>query len=66
VTTKKLAFLAGGASAVLSAVTAALIAGVDPGDAGTKTIVTALAVLQAGIAALAAYLQPGLSKGPSV
>lgn len=59
-TTKKLAFIAGGASAFLSAITAALIAGADPGDDMTKTIVTVLAVSQAGIAALAAYLQPGI------
>lgn len=63
-TTKRLAMIAGGLSAVLSAVTAALITNVDPGDTATRSIVTVVVVIQAGIAALAAYLQPGISKGP--
>ena len=56
--TKTLAFVAGGVSAVLSAMTAALVAGADPGNETLKAIIFVVAVVQAGIAATAAYLQP--------
>ncbi len=63
---KRLAFIAGGASAVISAVTAVLVTGLDPSGETTKVMLVVAGALQAGLAALAGYLNGGASTGGTV